>query len=199
MAGRDGYDIPVYSSRARLYHWLTACLILVQFPIGFYMTYRGYEMPWTNEAGEAKTGLFDGVTGTLYDTHKLIGLTILAVVLARLVYRLKNGAPSSDPSVPPALTGIAHGVHWLIYVLLIAVPIGGYIGVSYYGALNVFGLPLVAVTAKDEKFSETIFEAHEAAALTLLALIVLHVGAAVYHRVVRKDRVVERMLPKKIV
>lgn len=199
MAGRDNYDIPVYSPRARFYHWLTAFLILVQFPIGFYMTYRGYEMAWTNEAGEAKTGLFDGVTGTLYDSHKLIGLTILAVVLARFIYRLRNGAPPSDPSVPSALTGIAHGVHWLIYVLLIAVPIGGYIGVSYYGALDAFGLPIPALTAKDEKFSETIFAAHKFAALALLALVVLHVAAAIYHRAVRKDRVVERMLPKKTV
>jgi cytochrome b561 len=91
-------------------------------------------------------------------------------------------------------------VHWTIYVLLIAVPIGGYIGVSYYGALNPFDtVPLPPVTEKDEKFSEVIFGYHKLAASILLALIAVHIAAAIYHRFVRKDRVVERMLPRRIV
>ncbi|MGL4395303.1 MAG: cytochrome b, partial [Hyphomicrobium sp.] len=189
---------PVYSKTARIFHWLTALLVLIQFPIGLYMTYRGYEMSYVNEAGETKTGLFDATTGMLYDSHKLLGLLILAVVLWRLIYRLSHGAPPSDRSVPPALTGIGHLTHWLIYLLLIAVPIGGYLGVSYYGALDAFGLPLIAITDKDQKFSEQIFELHGAGAFALLTLVGLHLAAALYHRLVRKDQVVERMLPKNV-
>jgi len=200
MPHPDDYDIPVYSRAGRRFHWWVALLIAIQFSLGFYMTYRGYDMVYTNEAGETKTGLFDAVTGALYDSHKLLGVTILLIVLLRLGYRLTHGAPPSDKTVPPALTGISHLVHWTIYLLLIAVPIGGYIGVSYYGALNLFGtVPLPPVTEKDQKVAETIFEYHELAATVLLALVGLHIVAAIYHRFIRQDRVVERMLPRRTV
>lgn len=196
----DTSDIPVYAPAARRYHWLVAFLILIQFPIAFYMTYRGYQMPaGVDDAGAAKFGVWDEVTNTLYSSHKLIGIIIFSVVLLRLAYRLMNGAPRPDPSVPSAMIGISHGVHWSIYLLLLAVPIGGYIGTSYYGALNVFGIPFPAVTEKDQKFSETVMEYHELAAIILLSLVALHIAASIYHRFVRKDRVVERMLPKRTV
>ena len=95
------------------------------------------------------------------------------------------------------MTGISHGVHWLLYLLLIAIPIGGYIGISYGGYLDVFGIHLPAVTAKDDKMAEMFFGYHGLAAQVLLALASLHIGAALFHKFVRKDRVVERMLPKK--
>ena len=197
MAQNRDYDIPIYSPAARFFHWLTVFLISIQFPIGLYMTYRAYEMIYVDEKGETKKGLFDAVTNQLYDSHKLIGLTILTIVLARLIYRLTHGAPPSDRSVPAPLIGIAHLNHWLLYLLLIAVPIGGYIGASYYGALEPFGFKLPVVTEKDEKFSETVFAWHETGAFILLGLIALHITASIYHYFVRRDRVVERMLPKK--
>ncbi|MFN0218293.1 MAG: cytochrome b [Hyphomicrobium sp.] len=199
MALDRDYDIPIYTPAARRFHWLTVLLILIQFPIGLYMTYRAYEMAYVNDAGEAKTGLFDGTTNLLYDTHKVVGLVIFLVVILRLMYRFSNGAPPSDRSVPAPLIGVSHLTHWLIYLLLIAIPIGGYLGISYYGALEPFGIPLPAITEKDEKFSETVFWWHETAAFALLGLIALHIAASFYHRAIRKDRVVERMLPKRTV
>ncbi len=99
-------------------------------------------------------------------------MLIFLIVLLRLGYRLTHGAPPSDRSLPAALTGISHLVHWTIYLLLVAVPIGGYIGVSYYGALNAFNtVPLPPVTEKDEKMAEVIFGYHKLAALVLLALV----------------------------
>jgi cytochrome b561 len=83
--------------------------------------------------------------------------------------------------------------------LLIIVPIGGYFGVSYYGAADAFWVPLLALTEKDQKFSETVFAWHGIGAKILFALVALHIAAAIYHRFVRKDRVVERMLPKRTV
>lgn len=193
---QDG--IEVYSPRARFYHWLTAFLVLIQFPIGFYMYYRGNEMPYVDAEGTTKVGLWDATTGFLYDSHKVIGVVVLAVVLARLIYRFRTGAPRSDASVPAALTGISHLVHWSIYVLLVAVPIGGYLGSSFGGYLKPFGFALPAVTMEDKDASKEILGWHGVAAKVLLLLILIHVAAAIYHRVVRKDRVVERMLPKKV-
>lgn len=197
MASSSDYDIPVYAPPARRFHWLVAGLLLLQFPIGWYMMYRSEEMPGVNDKGEAVKGVWDGITNTLFSSHKTIGLTIFLIVLLRLGYRLTHGAPRSDPSVPAPLTGISHAVHWTIYLLLIAIPIGGYIGISYGNYLDVFGVHLPAITIEDKKMSEQFFEYHGLAAEVLLILAGLHIGGALYHKFVRKDRVVERMLPKK--
>jgi cytochrome b561 len=189
--------IPMYSRAARRFHWWVAFLVLLQAPIGFYMVYRRKEMPSVNEAGETVAGVWDSVTSLLYSSHKTIGLLIFLSVLLRLGYRLSRGAPPSDPSVPPVLTALSHLVHWGLYLMLVLVPIGGYIAISYGRHLQVFGLPLPPVTIEDKKFSEGLFEFHEFGATILLALVGLHIAAAAYHRFVRKDRVVERMLPQR--
>lgn len=190
-------DIPVYSKAARHYHWWVAALIAVQFPIGFYMVYRGNEMVGVNDQGEPVKGVWDAVTGTLYSSHKALGIFILLLVVLRLGYRLSLGAPRSDPSVPPALTGVGHLVHWSIYLLLILVPIGGYLGISYGSYLDVFGVQLPGIVPENKKLSKDVFEYHELGAKLLLGLVALHIAAAVFHKFIRKDRVVERMLPKK--
>jgi len=198
MAHGEGYDIPIYSRPARQFHWWIVFLLLLQVPIGLYMTYRGYEMEGVNDKGEVVKGVWDDVTNTLYSSHKTIGILILLLVVLRLVYRLTKGAPPSDPSVPPALTGIGHLVHWLLYLALLAVPVIGYLGISFGRYLDVFGVPLAAVTIEDKKFSEQVLEWHALAAFTLLGLAAAHILGAIYHKAVRKDRVVERMLPKRV-
>lgn len=199
MAQDPKYDLPTYTPVARGLHWLIALLIFIQLPLGFYMAYRGNEMPGVNEKGEPVKGVWDALTGFLYSSHKLIGLTVLALVVARLLYRLTRGAPKSDPSVPPALTGLSHLVHWALYALLLAVPIIGYTAISYGDYLDVFGIHLPAITVKNEDLSKEIFEWHETGAVLILVFVALHILAAIYHRFVRGDRVVERMVPKRVV
>ena len=198
MAQDPRYGLPTYTPTARALHWLIAFLVFIQLPLGLYMSYRGNEMETVNEKGETVKGVFDALTGALYSSHKLIGLTIFLLIVLRLLYRLSHGAPRSDPSVPRALTGASHFVHWMLYVLLIAVPIAGYFAISYGRYLEVFGVPLPAITEKNEDMSKEIFEWHETGAFLILAFVTLHVLAAIYHRFVRKDRVVERMLPRKV-
>ena len=199
MAQDPSYDLPTYSPTARGLHWLVALLVFIQLPLGFYMAYRGNDMENVNEKGETVKGLWDALTGVLYSSHKVSGLTVLLLVVLRLIYRLTQGAPRSDPTVPAALTGVSHLVHWSLYALLIAVPIGGYIAISYGGYLEVFGVHLPAITEKNDDLSKEVFEWHETGAILIIAFVALHIVAAIYHKYVRKDRVVERMLPKKIV
>jgi cytochrome b561 len=197
MVRSSDTDIAVYTPAARRYHWWVAGLILVQFPIGLYMVYRGKDMVGVNDKGEPVKGVWDALTNTLYSSHKTLGLIILLLVILRLAYRLTQGAPRPDPTVPAALTGIGHLVHWSLYLLLIGVPIGGYLGISYGNYLDVFGIHLPALTPENKEMSEEIFELHELGAQILFGLVLLHVGGALYHKVIRKDRLVERMLPKK--
>jgi cytochrome b561 len=199
MAHDPKYQLPTYTPAARGLHWLIALLVFIQLPLGFYMTYRGNVMPWVNEKGETVKGVFDALTGVLYSSHKLIGLSILLLIFVRLVYRLARGAPRPDPTVPPALTGVSHFVHWGLYALLIAIPIIGYTAISYGRYLDVFVIPLPPVTEKNEDLAKQVFEWHETAAIVLIAFVSVHILAAIYHRFVRRDRVVERMLPKKAV
>ena len=172
----------VYNPAARHFHWLTVALIAVQVPLG--MSYRGN---WLN--------LWDALTNTLYSWHKLIGLVILVVVIARLGYRLSRGAPADEPTLEPWQKVVSHATHWAIYGLLIVVPLLGWLGVSYYPALNVFGFNLPGLVSPDQGAAAKVFLAHLIGALLLVVLIGMHVGAALFHYVIRKDGVLNRMLP----
>jgi cytochrome b561 len=76
-----------YTCTARHFHWWTVAVVAVLVPIGLTMNYRGNVL-----------GIFDGLTNTLYSTHKLLGFTLLLIVIARLAYRLLVGAPADEPT-----------------------------------------------------------------------------------------------------
>lgn len=188
MVERSGPEVPPrYSGVARFFHWLTVLLLLVTIPIGMVMTYRGKEL-----------NIWDSTTNALYSSHKLIGTIILIVVALRLAYRLMNGAPPDEPSLSGLQKIVAHVTHWTLYALLILIPIIGWIGVSMFPALDIFGLfKLPALTAADQKLSAFFFELHEMLGKVLLALIALHVVAALGHHFVLRDGVLRRMWPAK--
>lgn len=176
-----------YSGVARFFHWLTVVLLLVTIPIGLAMTYRG---------GELK--IWDATTNTLYSSHKLLGVIILVIVLMRLGYRLVHGAPPDEPTLSGLQKLVAHIVHWTFYALLIVIPIIGWLGVSMFPALEVFGLfKLPALAAPDQATSKWLFELHETLGNVLLALIALHIVAALGHHFVLRDGVLRRMWPAK--
>ena len=182
---QDRASVQTYGRGARFLHWLTVALIVVQIPLGGYMSYRGNELE-----------LWDAVTGALYSTHKLLGITILALVIARIAWRLIHGAPDHEPTIERWQAIASRLNHWGLYLLLIAVPVAGYVGISLFPALEVFGLfSLPGVVAPDRDAAATAFEVHSTLVIALAALAALHVAAALYHHLVRRDRVLARMLP----
>lgn len=174
-----------YSPTARTLHWTVATLVLVTAPIGFIMADRGERNIW------------DATTNNLYSAHKLIGLTILVLMIARLVYRLSHGAPSPEPTLTPVEKAVSETVHWAIYAMLFIVPIGGYLGISYYPALDIFGVKVPGLVTPNEETAKFVFKLHAYAAVVLLGLAGMHIGAALMHRIVKKDGVLSRMLPAK--
>lgn len=177
--------VPIYSRIARTLHWLTVALLVLQIPVGVYMVHRGNTL-----------NLWDNLTGALYSSHKLVGVTILLLVLWRLLYRLSRGAPADEPTLEPWQRVVSHLNHWGLYLLLIVTPIAGYIGISLFPALDIFGLfSLPGLVAPDKEAAKTVFAVHGLLARLLLALIALHVGAALFHYFIRKDNVLGRMLP----
>ena len=174
-----------YSTGARHFHWWTVGLLAIQVPVGLYMVYRGNV---TN---------FDDLTNTLYSSHKLLGLVILALVIARLFYRFSHGAPADEPTIAWWQKAASHATHWSLYLLLLLVPIVGWLGISLYGARDVFGLfSIPPLAGQDQAAAEGVLRLHRYLAYLTVAVIGAHVGAAVVlHYFIRKDGVLMRMLP----
>jgi len=171
-----------YSQTARRFHWWTALLVAVQAPVGFAMVYRGPTLK-----------IWDALTNTLYNSHKLVGITIFCLVLARLGYRLGKGAPADEPNLARWQQLAAHATHWGLYLLLLLVPMLGYLGISLYPALDVFGVPLPAVSAPNQAAAARVFLLHWVGAVLILLLVAAHVGAALMHYFILKDGVLQRM------
>jgi cytochrome b561 len=174
-------EAATYSVTARRLHWWTFTLLAVQIPVGLFMV----------RYGEATN--FAEPTPKLYDAHKLIGLTILLLAVVRLTYRLVHGAPSDEPTLQPWEKLVSHLTHWAIYALLFIVPLLGWLAISYYGPFEPFGIKLPALAAQDDAKATRTFFLHMAAAYALIALLAMHVGAALQHYLIKKDGVLRRM------
>jgi cytochrome b561 len=170
-----------YSATARRFHWWTVLLIALQIPIGLFMA--RYSVA-TN---------FAPPTGQLYDTHKLLGLAILLLVVARLIYRLVRGTPADEPTLEPWQKIVSRITHRALYALLIIVPLLGWLAVSYFGPFVPHGIKMPALASPDDARATQVLFLHMLAAYALILLIGMHVGAALFHYVIRKDGVLARM------
>ena len=172
-----------YSTAARRFHWWTVAFVAVQIPLGLTMAYRGNTL-----------NLWDGLTNALYSSHKLLGITILVLVLARLIYRLSHGAPPDEPTITWWQKGAAHLNHWGLYLMLLVVPLLGYVGISLFPALDIFGLfSLPGVVAPNQEAAARVFYWHWVGAVAIVLLVGMHVGAALFHYFIRRDGVLRRM------
>lgn len=174
-----------YSNVAVTIHWLTVALILLQVWLGF--TFHDLE------PGPQRMELFTW--------HKTIGATILVVTLIRLAYRLMNPPPPYPPDLPRWRRLAAVWNHRAFYFLLIALPLTGLIAVSgrtegWFTPL-VGGIPLPVVPGVDEGTGELSGGVHEVLVWSTIALLVLHVGAALFQQFVEHDRTAARMPPFK--
>jgi cytochrome b561 len=163
---------------ARSLHWLIAALILSQFLIGSIAD----EMKLT----PAKLDLFVW--------HKSIGITVLLLAVLRLAWRIGNPPPPAGmPAWERKLAGLAH---WVMYVLIFAVPLSGWwiSDASRVPFKAFFVLPMPDFIATDRAVQETAAEVHEALTTTLLVVVIVHVAAALRHHFLLHDDVLRRML-----
>lgn len=170
-----------YSTGARHFHWWTVGLLAVQLPLGVAMV----------KYGERTSFAFP--TGQMYDTHKILGMLILLLVIARLVYRFRHGAPGDEPTLEPLQRIVSHITHWAIYALILIVPLLGWLATSAYGPFQPFGIPLPSLLAENGDLATRLYRFHEIAAKLLILLVFMHVGAALFHYFIRKDGVLNRM------
>jgi len=175
----DGYGVVAIAL-----HWLVALVVVVLFGLGLWMVELTYYDDWYRTAP---------------DLHKATGILLFIAVAARLVWRWLN--PSPRPLGRPWERRLAHGVHLLLYVLMFATMIAGYLISTADGrAIEVFGLFAVPATLRDLPNQEDIAgEVHLWLAWSLIVIAALHALAALKHRFVDRDATLERMLrPRKI-
>jgi cytochrome b561 len=173
-----------YPATSKLLHWLVAACVLLTAPVAIAMT-RIDKGP-TQDA--------------LYNFHKSLGVLILVLMLLRLLNRLAAGALAPETEIAPWQKAISSIVHTSLYVLLLAMPVVGYIANSAYGAptpfFGLFALPVIV--GKNEELATQLFTIHRWVGWLVILLVLTHVSAALYHHFLRRDAVLKRMLPRAI-
>lgn len=176
----------VFGVVAASLHWLIALSILTMIYLGFTMV--------------------DEEKFNLYQLHKSLGITILVLSLARLAWRFIDPPPPLPEAMPRWEKLAAHLNHWIFYALMIGMPLLGWAIVSAspnsdFIATKIWGwfqlplLPVLPTLPNREALSDQLGELHETAAWIFLALIALHVGAALKHQFWDRDRVLHAMVP----
>ena len=169
-----------YGTTAKLFHWLIVALLLVQYPLGWLMPdiHRGMK------------------PGTGMTFHISFGIVILLLIVLRFGWRLAHPiAPES--SLPPWQRLSSEAVHWLLYALVLATTITGWVFASFRGwSISFFFLTPLPMLASENAAAGKAFDGwHQAAGWALLVMIAVHLLAALAHIFIYRDRIMQRMLP----
>jgi cytochrome b561 len=182
---QEASPVPVgdhYTHTAVALHWLMAVLIAAGFALGWVMT----DIPG-----------FTPAKLKYFSWHKWIGVTVLWLAVIRVLWRATHPAPA----LPATMRGwerlAAHGGHALLYVLLFAVPVSGYLFSSAAGMPVVYlgVLPLPTVIAPDPYWKAVLLRTHVTLDWILVAAVAGHLLAVLKHELIDKSRILPRMLP----
>jgi cytochrome b561 len=167
---------------SRAVHWLIAALAVVVVVLG-----------WAIAGAPRNTPTRD----VLLLLHRSVGLTILAVMLFRLVWRWGHPAPPLPPSVTHLETALAGSTQFLLYLLFIVMPLAGYLNAAAAGhAVSLFGLVSIPpLLPRNDRFSQMAIAVHLVGQYLIFLFVALHIAGALFHGVVKRDGVLERMLP----
>ena len=181
-----------YSTVAIVLHWLIAVMII-------FMIFAGWRTDDMRQALLAGDMSVDPQTvAMLFNWHKTVGLVILTLSVVRLVWRLTH----KQPSLPDGMNGFerfaATATHWAFYVLIIGMPLAGWISASASSfpsfLFNVESLPIPQLVGDNNDTHELSGEIHSKMAWAILGLLALHIAAALKHHFVDRDDVLTRMV-----
>ena len=167
-----------YSVLARALHWVVALLIVFTTALGWRMLFI------EKEPGAAEW----------FDLHRSIGLTIFSLVALRLVWRLAHRPEPLPDGMPKWQVRLAVVTHWLLYMLMIVIPVVGYLGASYTkSGVAWFGRATPRWAEPNHDLAEQFFDVHGTLVWVLVALVALHVAGALKHWLIDKDGTFQRM------
>ena len=174
---------PRYHSVSITLHWIIALLALAQLALGWWMIGIPKDPP--------------GPRASWFNLHKSIGLTIGALMLLRLGWRIRHPAPPLPASIPSWQKKAAHTSHVLLYACLILQPLWGYLGSSFTRyPIKYFGLTVPHWGWDAPQLKDLFSALHLATAWLLTAVLAVHVAAALKHLLVERDGVFQRMWPR---
>jgi cytochrome b561 len=171
-----------YDPVARGLHWLIAGLAVIVVALG-----------WGIPGAARETGSRE----VLLLLHRSIGLLIIAVMLARALWRLGHPPPPLPSSLALIERLAAHANHLLLYVFFVVQPVSGYVNAAAAGhSVNLFGIVAIPpLLPEDGRLSQIANAVHLVGQFVVYALVAVHVVAALMHALIRRDGIFERMLP----
>jgi cytochrome b561/polyisoprenoid-binding protein YceI len=183
-----------YSAVAKLLHWLIAGFVIALITCGLVMTHIS-GLQWLQ------------LKIQLYQLHKSMGVTVLGLMIVRVLWRLLVKPPVLPSNMPAWEKAAARGTHLILYILLVMLPLTGWVLVSVasinipthlYGQIPWPHIPTFAeLSAETKKTIEPLVKnAHATMGWALLILVIIHVAAALRHSLILKDGVMSRMLPR---
>jgi cytochrome b561 len=168
-----------YSTTAIWLHWIIAGLIIANLALGLLQDEFGRE-----------------ARGWMIWLHKATGMTVLGLSLARLLWRLGHRPPPFDPALLRWEIGLARAVHWLFYLMMIAIPLSGWLlsssgnrATDFFGLFEIPPLPI----SRAEDVNERLGDVHEILGKAMIGLILLHVAGAVRHHSAGHTHLIGRM------
>ncbi len=170
-----------YTPVAKALHWLIALLLFGLLALGFYMQ----DLPLSPQKLQ------------LYAWHKWAGVTVFLLVLVRLAWRVTHRPPPLPEHMPRVMQLAAHAGHVLLYALMIAIPLSGWLMSSAKGFQTVwFGvLPIPDLLDKNRELGDLLQTVHLSLNLFFVVVLIGHIGAALKHHFIDRDDVLTRMLP----
>jgi cytochrome b561 len=170
-----------YTRTAISLHWLIALIILAGFSLGLYM----HDLPLSPQKLK------------YYSWHKWIGITVFLLAVVRVAWRLTHEAPALPDGMPEWQRKAAVASHGLLYVLILIIPISGWLYSSASGVPVVYlgKIPLPDLVAPDKALAAQLKLLHKTLNFTLATLVILHIAAALKHQFVDRDGLLTRMLP----
>ncbi|HSG56301.1 MAG TPA: cytochrome b [Paracoccaceae bacterium] len=171
-----------YTTIARLLHWIMALLVLGMIAAGFLMVQDGLARPLRN---------------TLFIFHKNAGVLVLVLIVLRIAYRLVQPPPALPAHLPSWQVRAAGASHLALYALLVVMPVAGYVRVKAGGfpieSLDALGIP--SPVPRSEPLAELAKAVHHYAGFVITGIVAVHISAAFYHAILRRDGVFSRIWP----
>jgi cytochrome b561 len=170
-------NLTEYGSISKIFHWLSAAVLIFQIPLGFYLVDLD----------------FNEKRLTIESIHVLLGLSIFYITIFRLIYKLFNPTPPLSNSIFPGQRLIAKLNHVFLYITIIMVTISGALKKLFNG--EILDVIFFSLEIKDNfDLAELFYDIHIVANYTLISLISLHILAVITHKVLFRENLLKKIL-----
>ena len=166
-----------YGLISKVLHWLSAILLLVQIPLGFYLVDLDF--------GEQRINI--------ENIHVIIGLSIFYIVILRLVNKILNPTPKLNPSIFKGQVFLAKMNHILLYLAILSITVSGILKKLFNGEILIIFFKEIQIKDNFE-LADQFYNIHILSNYTILVLIVIHLMAVIVHRLFFKDNLLKKML-----